>query len=49
MIRQQRTQVLRMSWMAQPDQGFAVQLADAFTTDPKLLADLSVEATPLPI
>ena len=49
MVRQQRTQVLRVSWMTQPDQRFGVQLTGTFATDPEMLADLAVEATTLPI
>jgi hypothetical protein len=41
--------MLRMSWMAQPDQGFGVQLAGTFTADPELPANLSIEAAVLPI
>jgi hypothetical protein len=38
-----------MWWMAQPDQRFAMQLANTFPADLKLFTDLSVEVCPLPI
>jgi hypothetical protein len=35
--------------MAQPDQRFCVQLTGTFATDAERLADLSIEASALPV
>jgi hypothetical protein len=38
-----------MSRMAQPDQGFGMQLTGTFAADPEVPADLPIEAAALPI